>query len=272
MKTSRSGFTLVEILVVITIIGLVAAIALPAIGQALARARNAAIKTEIDMLHMAVMNYRNEYGSFPPSGTTNFTGTDPASRHLLRLFPRLTTVSATFQLASLAYINSGTGPLLTMSVMTPGNALPLWLHGYTTDPLQPILTATSAPNLSRVPRRKMYDFDTTRISTGTATPVYFPPSKPASPYIYINSSAYSAAAWPVATAFTYQVRTTSGTTNYSIAAGTYSAQVNTVTGNFFNPDTFQILSAGRDEVWNTDDDLSNFWPGTRQDFTDNLSN
>jgi prepilin-type N-terminal cleavage/methylation domain-containing protein len=134
MKTSRSGFTLVEILVVITIIGLVAAIALPAIGQALARARNAAIKTEIDMLHMAVMNYRNEYGSFPPSGTTGLAATDPAGRHLLRLFPRMSSGTVTHQLQNTTYQNVGNTPALTTGTIHPANALPLWLYGYTNNP------------------------------------------------------------------------------------------------------------------------------------------
>ena len=33
----------------------------------------------------------------------------------------------------------------------------------------------------------------------------------------------------------------------------------------FNTDTFQILCNGIDETWNTEDDLSNFWKGTRGD-------
>ena len=38
----------------------------------------------------------------------------------------------------------------------------------------------------------------------------------------------------------------------------------------FNPDTFQILCAGQDEEFGTDDDLSNFWPGTKRDYLDSL--
>jgi prepilin-type N-terminal cleavage/methylation domain-containing protein len=265
MKTSRSGFTLVEILVVITIIGLVAAIALPAIGQALARARNAAIKTEIDMLHMAVMNYRNEYGSFPPSGTTGLAATDPAGRHLLRLFPRMSSGTVTHQLQNTTYQNVGNTPALTTGTIHPANALPLWLYGYTNNPTLPVLTAGTPP----LPRAKMYDFDTARLS-GTAVVAaynprmqYFPAGKPASPYVYISAPYGTISGGTSTTTFTVTSNSTSNV---------YAAVVNSVSGTFFNPDTFQILSAGRDEQWNTDDDLSNFWPGTRQDYTDSLSN
>ena len=85
----RSGFTLVELLAVIMIIALLAGLLTPAVMRARNSARNAAIKAEIDMLHMAIMNYKNEYGSFPPcvSGTA---ATDLAAKHVARLFPRCT--------------------------------------------------------------------------------------------------------------------------------------------------------------------------------------
>jgi hypothetical protein len=38
----------------------------------------------------------------------------------------------------------------------------------------------------------------------------------------------------------------------------------------FNAETFQIICSGRDEIYGTDDDLSNFWPGTRREYLDSL--
>ena len=45
---------------------------------------------------------------------------------------------------------------------------------------------------------------------------------------------------------------------------------NNPTQPYFNPDSFQIICAGRDEKFGTDDDMSNFWPGTRKDYIDSL--
>ena len=76
---ARGGFTLVELLVVIIIIAILAAIAVPAVMRATATAQNARIKTEIDMLHMAIQQYKNEYGSYPPAVDVDTAGNPVAT-------------------------------------------------------------------------------------------------------------------------------------------------------------------------------------------------
>jgi prepilin-type N-terminal cleavage/methylation domain-containing protein len=236
------AFTLVELLVVIGIIGLLAALLTPVVMRSLASARNAAIKAEIDMLHMAIMNYRSEYGAFPPcADTRTIQGMNPldspytyvssglAARHLKRLFPRCSDVAAQLTMAS------GT------TQFGPRTAIYGWLSGYTPDPANPLV-----PTAQRV---KLYDFDTSRVLNNS----YHPPGKRESSYIYIDAASYVA----------------SNSSPIVIGSASYRAEANPA-GGFFNPDTFQILCAGRDEIFFNDDDLSNFWPGTRREYSESL--
>jgi len=151
---STQWFYVVELLVVIAIIAVLAALITPAVFQARVSARNAAIKAEIDMLHMAMMNYKNEYGSFPPSYSPAGSGVD--ERHVKRLFPRFT------------------DPVTDET--TPLNAICNWLQGYSSNPLYPL----------NPPRKKLFDFDQVR----QAGDVYYPSGKPMSPYVYISNGDY----------------------------------------------------------------------------------
>ncbi|MFG0263132.1 MAG: type II secretion system protein, partial [Novipirellula sp. JB048] len=83
--SSRPGFTLVEILVVITIIGILTAIAIPAINNAVRSARQTAIRMEINSLEQAVEKYREKYGDYPP----DFSDVDVVTRHYRKIFPRI---------------------------------------------------------------------------------------------------------------------------------------------------------------------------------------
>ena len=59
------GFTLTELLVVMTIIGLLAGLSATAIPRAMEAGKKAKVKTELTSLVAAVKAYRQEYGRYP---------------------------------------------------------------------------------------------------------------------------------------------------------------------------------------------------------------
>jgi len=129
--------------------------------------------------------------------------------------------------------------------MKPNTALVGWLVGYSDDPTNPMGIVSGSGGgqpLSGVTKKKLFDFDTSRVSGGQFTA----PGKPGSPYIYIDSASYGISGLPA------------------------TVEIDPKTTKPFNPDSFQIISAGRDEKYPSPDDLSNFWPGTRQDYIDSL--
>jgi prepilin-type N-terminal cleavage/methylation domain-containing protein len=264
----RSAFTLVELLVVIVILAMLASLVTVAASRAMTAARNAAIKAEIDMLHMAIMNYKNEYGSFPPcsTGTTGITGADAASRHLLRIFPRIANSgTAAAQAQRLSYLNTTAA---TTPRVLPETALPLWLYGYNDDPQLPVYSLDSSNN--PLPRKKLFDFDQSRIASLT----YLAPNADTTPFIYIDSSQYKSIDY-----VTNSNVTIGGNKYYVWRMDPSFDPIKTAPASLtaagapspFNPDTFQLLSAGRDGTFFTEDDISNMWKGTWKDYLDSLN-
>lgn len=71
MRGKRSGFTLIEILIVVTMIGILAAIAIPAFQKLSKRSQNTAFVNDLRIAHEAVQRYSLETGGWPAGdGTT----------------------------------------------------------------------------------------------------------------------------------------------------------------------------------------------------------
>ncbi len=61
----RSGFTLIEIMVVVVILGLLAALVVPRIGSQVDEAKNTAAKTQIDNFINSLEEYKMHNGFYP---------------------------------------------------------------------------------------------------------------------------------------------------------------------------------------------------------------
>jgi prepilin-type N-terminal cleavage/methylation domain-containing protein len=66
-RERRAGFTLVELLIVIVVIGLLAALLLPAIGSAIRAAKNATVTSEMNQMGQALASFKTKFGDYPPS-------------------------------------------------------------------------------------------------------------------------------------------------------------------------------------------------------------
>ncbi|MBI3463222.1 MAG: prepilin-type N-terminal cleavage/methylation domain-containing protein [Planctomycetes bacterium] len=103
--TRRAGFTLVEVLIVITILGMLMALTVVGISKALDTARQAKITTDLSQLDTALGTYKTDRNDFPPAlfpVTANFNtagavdSTDPGqvynqvrfNRHVRQAFSR----------------------------------------------------------------------------------------------------------------------------------------------------------------------------------------
>lgn len=62
------GFTLMEILIVVVILGILAAIVIPSFASATEDTRKAAFTQDLRAFEMGVLRYQVDFGEFPPDG------------------------------------------------------------------------------------------------------------------------------------------------------------------------------------------------------------
>src|SRR5579871_1499143 len=163
------GFTLVELLVVITIIGILIGLLAPVVANAIYYAKVSRIATEISNLDGAFKNYKEKYGSYPPSDISTASLSNQnnpqyilLSQHLAKAFPRCN-------------VQTEINAIISLNVATPAQSLCFWLSGFNTDPEHPISNKVQNIGTNSAP---FFPFDNARLSTPAGSPAvpYFSPS------------------------------------------------------------------------------------------------
>lgn len=264
---TRSGFTLIEVLIVIAIIGVLVGLLIPAVNMARRSVQQAAIAFEVQALANAIEQYKNKYGDYPPDGSNLGT----FRRHFGKAFPSIADSEYTILLANSAANNGG-------AVMDPSEALVFCLGGFSNDPVHPftgpggplVVAAGGVYQYNADRTNALYEFKPQQLSieareisgvlltvsndeqslygasaVNDLMPVYYPSGGRRAPFVYFDSRTYrtnsfAPAGFPDAGAVTPYKSEQRNTNSLSTPSDTYR---------FMNERSFQIVSAGLDDSY-----------------------
>lgn len=245
---NRSGFTLVELLIGITIIGLLVGLLAVAGGGVIGTAREFAINNEIIQMSQSVENFNTQYNFYPPSFLT-INGPNDLLPFLNKIAPNHRELdfmpgTTTSRLQNW-WDNVGVN-------LDQRSSLVFWLSAVAQNKQYPLSDPTTGLALpafddgSGVERQRLFDFDTTRLRQLDANGAVdagglanvrgydMPHGKQNGRLLYV----YREAASYLMEDITTGVNTTYFAYNTGLDAGG--------TPIFINPNTFQLVAAGLD--------------------------
>lgn len=172
VRAARRGFTLIEMLVVIGIIGMLMALLSVAVWKAITAAKEGAIVVEIDQLSQAVQAYKEQLSSYPPS-MSDAVAANRATRfmqHLRRIYPNsaygvrptdYTNLNDKVKAYYKILLPNGTRVNLDLDKLDQAETLVFWLGGFPTPSnIMSNTTGTNSnPGPGPVANRRLFGFN-----------------------------------------------------------------------------------------------------------------